>query len=839
MALAALVLLAGCKKQSSEKRITKFAFTSLNVEATILESTKIIKATVPMGTNVTALEPWIVVSSMASVSPASGVAQNFSRPVTYTVTAEDGSTASYIVSVVVGDTQSYNIKVSANPSNGGTVSGGGSYNSGQSCTVRATANSGYTFWKWTENGTQVSTDANYTFTVNGSRNLVAVFTSNGGGGGGGGTQEGMYVGVIGFNDELKTKNISLLNGSSQGSFTSFIDGLGMSDGTALYYADETALNWFQSATLPNDLFNVSLLTFTDGLDNASLMLNGNYDNMESYLNAVSNRIHNDRVKGKPINAYSIGLKGQDMTDEQAFQQTLGKLASHSFNVYLADNMDVVIQHFREIADQLYNEITTVNTNVKIPGGYDQNTTIRLTFDNVSNANNSSRYIQAVFSRENGRGKLDNINYYGLQSSSSSLVYSTSQAGSAYWYPFSDLKVNGQALTNLDNMKLWVYRNSSWQPESEFTPSNSTNTTATQKSTVAILVLDCTTSLGATDFNKMKDAAKAFITTLNANSGGGGGGGTQQYTINVSSNPTSGGTVSGGGTFNSGTSCTVTATANSGYTFQRWTVNGTQVSTNANYTFMVTGNRSLVAHFQQQTSDQTFTVNGVSFTMKQVQGGTFKMGAQSANPNGQNYDSEAYSNESPVHSVTLSTFYMGETEVTQELWQAVMGSNPSSFSGTNRPVEQVSWNMIVNQFIPALNALTGRTFRLPTEAEWEYAARGGNQGHGYKYAGSNTIGNVAWYYDNSGNQTHQVATKSPNELGLYDMSGNVWEWCQDWYGSYGSNTQTDPQGPSSGQRRVLRGGSWNFNASYCRVAGRGHYGPDGRGNGIGFRVVLVP
>ncbi|MBR0178454.1 MAG: formylglycine-generating enzyme family protein, partial [Bacteroidales bacterium] len=121
-------------------------------------------------------------------------------------------------------------------------------------------------------------------------------------------------------------------------------------------------------------------------------------------------------------------------------------------------------------------------------------------------------------------------------------------------------------------------------------------------------------------------------------------------------------------------------------------------------------------------------------MKRVAGGTFWMGAQSANPNGQNYDSEADGDEGPAHSVTLSTFYMGETEVTQELWQAVMGSNPSYFSGTNRPVERVSWNMIVNQFIPALNALTGRTFRLPTEAEWEYAARGGNQGHGYKYAG---------------------------------------------------------------------------------------------------------
>ena len=244
--------------------------------------------------------------------------------------------------------------------------------------------------------------------------------------------------------------------------------------------------------------------------------------------------------------------------------------------------------------------------------------------------------------------------------------------------------------------------------------------------------------------------------------------------------------------------------------------------------------------QQQTGDQTFTVNGVSFTMKAVEGGTYWMGAQTSDPNGQNYEPDAYIGDiSPVHSVTLSTFYMGETEVTQALWQAVMGSNPSYFTGTNLPVEKVSWNMIVNQFIPALNALTGRTFRLPTEAEWEYAARGGNQGHGYKYAGSNKIGKVAWFYDNSGKQTHPVATKSPNELGLYDMNGNVWEWCSDWYGSYGSGSQTNPQGPSSGSDRVLRGGSWFNDARCCRVSYRAYSNPDG-GDAIiidGFRLVL--
>ena len=319
-------------------------------------------------------------------------------------------------------------------------------------------------------------------------------------------------------------------------------------------------------------------------------------------------------------------------------------------------------------------------------------------------------------------------------------------------------------------------------------------------------------------------------------------GAQQYTITVSAS--TGGSAHVGsttgpntGTFTQGQSCTVYAVANSNYTFTNWTEGGTVVSTQANYPFTVNSNRTLVANFQQQTTDQTFTVNGVSFTMKRVEGGTFWMGAQSTDPSGQNYDSEASDNESPVHSVTLSTFYMGETEVTQELWQAVMGSNPSHFSGTNLPVEGVSWNTIVNEFLPALNAATGQNFRLPTEAEWEYAARGGNQGHGYKYAGSNTIGNVAWYYDNSNNQTHSVATKSPNELGLYDMSGNVWEWCSDWYGNYSSGSQTNPQGPSSGSDRVSHGGSWHYGAWMGRVSHRGYAFPGYAFPGGGFRLCL--
>jgi formylglycine-generating enzyme required for sulfatase activity len=236
--------------------------------------------------------------------------------------------------------------------------------------------------------------------------------------------------------------------------------------------------------------------------------------------------------------------------------------------------------------------------------------------------------------------------------------------------------------------------------------------------------------------------------------------------------------------------------------------------------------------------RTFTVNGVSFTMLKVVGGTFKMGATAE-------QTGADSDESPVHNVTLSDYYIGETEVTQELWTAVMGTNPSSFIGdAQRPVESVSWNDC-QTFITMLNDLTGENFRLPTEAEWEYAARGGNQSKGYLYSGSNTIADVAWYRVNSYDKgsshpdygTHAVKTKFPNELGLYDMLGNVWEWCQDWYGSYSSSAVSNPTGPALGSSRVKRGGSWYYFATYCRVANRFDNTPDISFNDLGFRLAL--
>ena len=224
-----------------------------------------------------------------------------------------------------------------------------------------------------------------------------------------------------------------------------------------------------------------------------------------------------------------------------------------------------------------------------------------------------------------------------------------------------------------------------------------------------------------------------------------------------------------------------------------------------------------------------TVNGVSFNMIKVDGGTFTMGATSEQQN-------PYPDENPTHQVTLSSYYIGETEVTQALWKAVMGKNPSKFKGDNLPVERVLWKDC-QKFIEKLNSITGKRFRLPTEAEWEFAARGGNKSNLTQYSGGGNIDDVAWYDGNSGKKTHPVKKKKANELGIYDMSGNVWEWCQDWWGSYGSSAQTNPKGPDSGSFRVLRGGSWFNNASYCRLSIHIGVSPRFRGDAIGFRLAL--
>ena len=217
-------------------------------------------------------------------------------------------------------------------------------------------------------------------------------------------------------------------------------------------------------------------------------------------------------------------------------------------------------------------------------------------------------------------------------------------------------------------------------------------------------------------------------------------------------------------------------------------------------------------------------------MVYVEGGTFTMGGTSEQ------GSDANPDERPAHKVTLSSYRICKYEVTQEELETVMGTNPSYFKGGQRPVEQVSWNAC-QKFIARLNAMTGLKFRLPTEAEWEYAARGGNHSRGYKYAGSDNIYSVAGETGRTWCSTHDVGTLQPNELGLYDMSGNVYEWCQDIYGNYHSYAQTNPKGASSGTERVIRGGGWCYLQNYCRVSCRRNFHPFTNGYECGFRLAM--
>lgn len=245
---------------------------------------------------------------------------------------------------------------------------------------------------------------------------------------------------------------------------------------------------------------------------------------------------------------------------------------------------------------------------------------------------------------------------------------------------------------------------------------------------------------------------------------------------------------------------------------------------ADYAFCPKHGKKLVAAGGR--GSETDRVTGMEFVW--VDGGCFTMGD----------DRSKEEDERPAHKACVDGFYMGKFEVTQNQWQKVMGGNPSRFKGGERPVENVSWRD-ANEFISRLNQQTGKSYRLPTEAEWEFAARGGTQSQGGKYSGSDIVNEVAWFNENSGGSTIPVGRKKPNQLGLYDMSGNVWEWCRDWYDKsyYRWSPSDNPQGPDDGSTRVCRGGCWRHEAALARVALRNYIDPGNRNENLGFRLAL--
>ena len=574
-----------------------------------------------------------------------------------------------------------------------------------------------------------------------------------------GIESGLYLGVMCFNDEVYTQPISLLTNETKATFTGFIDEMTTKNATILCYTVDQAIDALKSASLPTDLSTVAMVTFTDGLDRASHMKNVNYETAEDYLADLKVRIGSEKVGGYKIDAYSIGLRGNDITTEEdiaGFKSTLKMLTSSDANAKEVSNMAEVNAKFQEIAEKLTKSVNRQTLALTL-SGVSKGTRIRFTLDNASSAETSTIYIEGTFDFETSGGrrvyKLTDIKYNGMTTSSGTEAVGAVD-GVYVTFSFVDIVTKDNRMLVKSQFGEWDNKSDShWQRNSEWDPNQQPDVVVEKTSAVIMLVLDCSSSLGS-QFTTAKTNAKNFISKL----------------LDASSS----------------------------------------------------GNDDPTPGPGPTPSDGTYTVNGVSFKMIPVEGGTFQMGSNN------NW-------EKPVHSVTLSSFSIGETEVTQALWKAVMGTNPSNWQGDNLPVEKVSWNDC-QTFITKLNQLTGETFRLPTEAEWEFAAKGGNKSNGYTYSGSNTIGDVAWYDGNSSSKTHPVATKSPNELGIYDMSGNVWEWCQDWYGSYSSSAQTNPTGPTSGSYRVYRGASWSNPATYCRTAYRVSNAPTNTSHNLGLRLA---
>jgi hypothetical protein len=374
---------------------------------------------------------------------------------------------------------------------------------------------------------------------NNSENGGGNGNGNGDNGGGGSspttpTEEGMYLGIIGFNEALYQKEISLLNSSTKPSFEDFIENLQANMGTGLYYADYTALKKLQAYEEPPMLNNVAMVTFTDGIDNVSTsnsqMDPEGYGSISAYRSALHYKIMSEQIHGKYVNAYTIGLRGNDFSDMNEFSTNLNMLASSPNNVFEVTDMTEALQRFKEIAEALYSSTTTVNLKLKVPGGYDDGQVIRFTFDNPSSGGSSSKYIEATYKRSTDARRLDDISYHGFAQGETSLL-SISQTGAYYWFEFGNLTYpsanpsahNPISQDDINRMQLWKQTNTSWQHETEFEPGSSSQVTEEKSSALIMLVLDCTTSLGS-EFVSMQNAAVNFVETLVNSSGNNNGGG---------------------------------------------------------------------------------------------------------------------------------------------------------------------------------------------------------------------------------------------------------------------------------------------------------------------------
>ena len=568
---------------------------------------------------------------------------------------------------------------------------------------------------------------------------------------------GMYMGIIGYNQMLTTKEMSYLDSTTVSEFNDFVSNLTTQSGRLLYYSVDNALDALNTAQRPENLQNVAVVTFTEGLDQGSLMMTDKYDTEAEYAQALHSRIINEHVYGRPIKAYTVGLINENVRDTTQFRNNLYALASDSAKAMEVGTIAEANTRFQAIADELVSRNMSEKLTLVFPG-VGTGTRIRFTFDEVdaNSVDDSQVYIEGTFSLKSR--SLTNLVYKGMTCTAGDSVAASSVDGMFVSLVFGGIQLDSEERIEKDNIQewYWVENQNEWEVSTEFSTSRLPDVESTYSSALVMLLMDCSSVMNE-NFGELKVAANSFIERM------------------------------------------------------------------LNY----------------NTIPGMFTVNGVSFQMIPVEGGTFTMGVDSTMVDAGIADAE----ELPAHEVTLEPYSIGQTEVTQELWQAVMGSNPSGFTGDpKRPVEQVSWTDC-QEFIARLNAITGKNFRLPTEAEWEYAARGGNKGHGTLYAGSDNIDEVAWYYNNSyvvGTDsedygTHAVGSKHSNELGLYDMSGNVHEWCSNVYLPY--DVEEQPEGGEASSRYVIRGGCWFSISKDCRTTSRDYESGGMRFYTTGLRLAL--
>ena len=567
---------------------------------------------------------------------------------------------------------------------------------------------------------------------------------------------GMYMGIIGFNQTLTTKDISYLDSTTVVGFNNFVASLNTQPGRLLYYSVDKALDALFSAPHPANLQNVAVVTFTGGNDQGSLMMTDKYDTEAEYAQALKSRIVDERVYGRPIKSYMVGLLNDNIRDANQFRNNLFTLSSDSTKAMEVNSVAEANVKFQAIADDLVSRNMSETLTLVFPG-VGTGTRIRFTLDDVNenNVEESQVYIEGIFSLKTR--SLTNITYCGMTCNAGDSVAASSIDGMFVSLVFDGIQLDSEERIEKKNIQewYWVEDQNAWEASTEFSADRLPDVESSYSSALVVLLLDCS-SIMDENFDELKLAANSFIERM------------QNY----------------------------------------------------------------------NTIPGMYTVNGVSFQMVPIEGGTFTMGVDSAMVEA----GIANVDELPAHEVTLEAYSIGQTEVTQELWQAVMGNNPSGFTGDpKRPVEQVSWDDC-QEFITRLNSLTGKNFRLPTEAEWEYAARGASKSRGTLFAGSDNIDDIAWYYGNSyavGSNspnygTHTVASKHANEIGLYDMSGNVFEWCSDEYAPYDVD---ENETGSSLNRRVIRGGCWFNMPSDCRSTSRDYQSHGMRTYSIGLRLAL--